>query len=94
MVGDKKLSREVTERGWGASITNIVTRHDIVPRILLAAWEGGKIAGLSALLVACTGLTTREQRLQQKQLPAQQEGLASLVRKARADLSCAAEFWA
>ncbi len=82
MVGDALLSREVTERGWGPGITNIVTRHDIVPRILLAAWEGGKIAGLGALLVVFSGLTTRDQQALQKQLPAQQGGVAALLRKA------------
>ena len=91
MVGDKALSREITDREWGAGITNIVTRHDIVPRILLAAWEGGKVAGLGLLLASVRGMQTREQRRQQLQLPAQQDGLRGLVHKARTRTICAVQ---
>ena len=80
MVGDAKLSVGITVRGWGGSITNIVTRHDIVPRILLAAWEGGKIVGLAALLSAVKSLLPGDQLRQP--LPAQEHAdTARLIRR-------------
>ena len=88
MIGDSKLSEEITRLEWGASITNIVTRHDIVPRILLAAWKGSKIAGLGALLVACKGMEKPGERRQE--LPAEQEGLSGLVYKACCRVFCCA----
>ena len=51
MVGDQDLCDKVQQLGWASDITNIVSRHDIVPRLLLAPWKAGKIAGMSKFLM-------------------------------------------
>ena len=57
MVGDQDLCNKVEELGWAADITNIVSRHDIVPRLLLAPWKAGRIAGMSKFLMLLGALS-------------------------------------
>ena len=41
LVGDLHLQHIVEESGWRDSVLNVVTRHDVVPRVMVANLAGG-----------------------------------------------------
>ena len=49
LVGDLHLQHIVEERGWRDNILNVVTRHDLVPRVMVANLAGGLHIVLVAL---------------------------------------------